>query len=155
MNIKIISTPQNKIRSNQLGDWWLFGDDTYVVHVLETLTPEGQLAVAIHELIEAVLCRKHGVNEHQVCAFDDHYEAERKEGQHTEDDEPGDHPLAPYRKEHQDATFVERAVCHVLGISWPMLWRLVPHSGEDRPRTSNPGPLPTESPEPPPQHALD
>jgi len=155
MNIRILSTPQEKIRASQMGDWWLFNDDTYVVHVLETLTPEAQLAVAIHELVEAVLCRKHGVREDQVCSFDEHYEAERQEGKHAEDDEPGDHSLAPYRKEHQDATFVERAVCHALGISWPMLWRLVPHSGEDRPKTPSPAPAQPEWSEPPPQHVLD
>lgn len=118
MKITIHSVPANRIRNEQCGDWWVFGSNQITVHVLEGLSPKAQLAVAIHELIEAWLCHKHRVTDEMVCRFDEQYEAERKEGKHKEDDEPGDDPRSPYRKEHMAATHVERAVCSAIGITW-------------------------------------
>ena len=115
--IQIVAVPQEKIRAEQVGDW-MYTNDSIVVYVLETLSPESQLAVAIHELQEAFLCRKKGITDFVVCAFDKQFEDERKNGHHNEDAEPGDDPRAPYREEHQAATFVERAVCAALGINW-------------------------------------
>lgn len=155
MNIKILSVPQDKIRSNQIGDWWYFGNGNCLIHVLESLSLEAQLAVAVHELVEAVRCSHHRVSDDAVCRFDDQYEAERKKGQHGEDDEPGDDPRSPYRAEHQDATFVERALCHVIGISWPTLEPLVLRLEEAPPRRPSLEPLLSLSSEPPPKHVLD
>lgn len=105
------------VRCDQCGDW-NYTDKVIIVTVRDDLPPKSQLAIAIHELIEAYLCRENRISDQSVCAFDQKYEAERKEGKHGENDEPGDDPRAPYREEHQIATFVERAVCHALGISW-------------------------------------
>lgn len=118
MNIVIKSAPQEKIRADQCGDWWVFGPNDILVHVLETMSPESQFAVAIHELVEAYLCRKDGITDESVCRFDEQYEAERKEGKHNSHDEPGDDPRAPYRKQHSAATFAERAICHAVDINW-------------------------------------
>lgn len=118
MKIVIHSVPQENIRSNQSGDWWVHGNAQCTVHVLDTLSLHSQLAVAIHELIEGFLCREHLVTDEMVCRFDDQYEAEREQGKHKDEDEPGDDPAAPYRQEHMAATHVERAVCHALGLSW-------------------------------------
>lgn len=118
MNIVIHSVPQHRIRAEQAGDWWLFGPNAITIHVLDTLSPESQFAVAIHELVEAYLCRKDGVNDEDVSSFDYRYEAERKEGKHGPEDEPGDDPRSPYRKQHSAATFVERAICHAIGLTW-------------------------------------
>lgn len=131
MKITIQSCPQERIRSNQSGDWWAHGEHQYTIHVLDTLLPESQLAIAIHELIEAYLCRKNGVTDGDVCAFDEHYEAERKEGKHKSDEEPGDDPGAPYRKEHAAATHVERAACHAFELSWQSHEQAVELSGGD------------------------
>jgi hypothetical protein len=117
MNVRIHSVPQHLIRSNQVGDWW-YNENDIAVHVLETMSPDSQLAVAIHELIEAWECRRHGITDKDVTAFDDQYEAERKEGKHRHDDEPGDDPRSPYRREHAAATHVERAVCAAVNLTW-------------------------------------
>lgn len=135
MNIAIHSVPQQRIRANQIGDWWSFGGGSFTIHALETLSPESQFAVIIHELVEAYLCRKRGVTDEVVSAFDEHYEAECKEGKHKPDDEPGDDLRSPYRTEHMAATFVERAVCHVLGISWPEHLPLEPALARDHQKT--------------------
>jgi hypothetical protein len=141
MTIVIQSTRQSKIRSFQSGDWWSHDHDEFTIHVLETMSPESQLAVAIHELVEAYLCRKHGVTDEMVCAFDDKYEAEREQGKHKDNDEPGDDPAAPYRQEHMMATHVERAVCHAIGLSWQEHEQSVIESGEDHPKMEVPDSL--------------
>lgn len=145
MTITIKSVPQNRIRADQAGDWWLFGDDI-VVHTLETFSKDDQFRIAIHELVEAYLCRGgdsrkgfyESVTEEQVCAFDYQYEAERKEGKHKEKDEPGDDPRSPYREQHSAATHVERATCHVLNIPYDLNWPAPsppePVKAEDRPQ---------------------
>ena len=117
MEIVIESTPQKILRSEQVGDWF-YTDSRIKVNVLKTLPLDSQLAVAIHELIEAWLCRRDNITDEVVCAFDDQYEAERKEGKHGEQDEPGDDPACPYREQHMAATHVERAVCAAIGLNW-------------------------------------
>lgn len=160
MVILIRSVPQAMIRCDQVGDWdynpklenVLYGHNgVIVVSVLDTISPEAQLAVAIHELIEAWQCRKAGITDETVCAFDQQYEAERKEGKHSETDEPGDDPRSPYREQHADATFVERAVCHVLNVNYSTLLQPGPQSGEDHQKTSSLEPPQCQSPESPPQ----
>jgi hypothetical protein len=46
------------------------------------------------------------------------FEDERKEGLHTDSEEPGDAVGAPYRKQHCIATAVERLLCAELGVDW-------------------------------------
>lgn len=118
MRCVIATAPKEFIRANQCGDWD-FGPETILASVsLELKDKKSQLAVGIHELIEAFLCREHGISDDDVMKFDLMYEKERKAGEHGDLDEPGDDERAPYRLEHQAATFVERAVCSALGIDW-------------------------------------
>lgn len=71
--------------------------------------------IAIHELLEALLCHERGIAEGSVTKFDEQFESLRPIGFTGE---PGDHPLAPYRKEHFFATSIERLVASELGIDW-------------------------------------
>ena len=154
MMIQVRSTPQAHIRADQVGDWW-FTRLSIVVHVLETMSPESQLAVAIHELVEAYLCREHGVSDKAVVAFDEQYEKERKEGKHSSADEPGDDPAAPYREEHRAATMVEKAVCEALGLSWQEHEQWLQELEENHQKMESPAPSPAEPPEPPLQDVPD
>lgn len=137
MKIEIYSVHKKLIRHDQVGDWW-YDNNSIKVHVLQTLSPDSQFAVAIHELTEAWECRKHGITDDQVCAFDQQYEAERKEGKHKEDDEPGDDPRSPYRKEHISATHVEYAACAAIGLNWKEHCQLDPGLEEGRPKIQSP-----------------
>jgi hypothetical protein len=53
-----------------------------------------------------------------IDAFDIQFEKDREEGKHTEDEEPGDGPQAPYHWGHQLATSIERIAAFTLGVSW-------------------------------------
>jgi hypothetical protein len=74
-----------------------------------------EFAVVVHELIEEMLCKLRGISEPDIKAFDEAYEAARPEGDVSE---PGDSPEAPYQKEHQFATKIERLLCEEMGVDW-------------------------------------
>lgn len=71
--------------------------------------------VALHELIEVLLCKKRGITTEEVDAFDKAFEANRES---DNDDEPGDDPSAPYRREHFFATNIECLMSAELGVDF-------------------------------------
>jgi len=77
-----------------------------------------EFLVAFHEMIEACLCRKRGITDEQVTAFDAMYEKERARGLHGPDDEDGDDERAPYKYEHAFATLLEKMMAAQLGVDW-------------------------------------
>ena len=93
------------MRYDTVGDWVSY--DKIIVADLKN--PEYEFAVALHEMVEAFLCYRHGITAEQVDEFDMAW---------TGDSEPGNDPSAPYHKEHLAATDVEIAVCKALGIDF-------------------------------------
>lgn len=73
------------------------------------------MLIAVHELVEVLLCKHDGVTQKSVDKFDMAYEKKRKP---NDDSEPGDNPKAPYVKQHCIATGVERILAAGLGVSW-------------------------------------
>lgn len=73
------------------------------------------MAVAIHELIEVLLCRLSKVSQKKVDKFDIAYEKKRKKGDVSE---PGDQFEAPYFKQHQYATYIERLFIAMCNEKW-------------------------------------
>lgn len=63
--------------------------------------------VALHELVESHICRKRGISEPDIKAYD---------MAHPESDDPGGLPDCIYRKEHQFAEKIEYMVMKELGI---------------------------------------
>lgn len=99
--------PEDEMRQSGLGDWW-FEADTLHIRAVEG---EDAFLVALHELVEAVLCEAHGVSTKQVDDFDNLFDAE----EHEDHDEPGDDPRAPYRTEHRQAMLIEHLMANFLG----------------------------------------
>jgi hypothetical protein len=91
------------------GDWQYDQDGVLCVRVSNTGIELDSILVGIHEVVEAVLCKVHGVREADVDAFDSTFAG---------DGEPGEDPLAPYRNEHAVADVVERAVAQAAGVPW-------------------------------------
>ena len=112
MNISIYKTAAEYQRYATWGDWYYEdnGDLTIVVSndVPELPTDEHQTLVAIHELVESMLCKRRGIPQEQVDTFD---------MDHPECDEPGDLPTCPYRREHRFAMLIEHMIAHELGIT--------------------------------------
>lgn len=102
-------------RYDTCGDWYAEGN-VWRVRVSQLGDWRMAFLVALHEQIEQALCAARGISEDVVTAFDLGFEASRVDGNY---DEPGDHPAAPYRKEHRFATHIERMVAKELGVNWP------------------------------------
>jgi len=74
-----------------------------------------EFLVGMHEAIEAYLAIHAGVSPEAADKFDRAYEAKRKAG---DDSEPGDNRKAPYYRQHQIATGIERLLAVELGVDW-------------------------------------
>lgn len=71
--------------------------------------------VAVHELVEKILCDARGISNDSIDTFDVAFEANRPNGN---DDEPGHDPTAPYHAEHVFAECIERLLAKELGVDW-------------------------------------
>jgi hypothetical protein len=85
----LVNGPLMLIEVDDLGDW------------------RKELVVAIHEMVEAALCKHRGIPESVVSDFDK---------SHLDSPQPGDEPDAPYRREHEFATDIERLIARELDV---------------------------------------
>lgn len=115
--ITITTVPHDQQRYETVGDWLTVGKDL-VIRVSDMGRPDYEFCVGLHELIEAYLCKRAGITDEAVTAFDVQFEKDRAAGLHRSDEEPGDHPDAPYRLQHQFATKIEKLLAAQLGLDW-------------------------------------
>jgi hypothetical protein len=115
MKIQLRTIPHSEQRYETVGDWENLPDGSLRISVSDMGNDDYAFLVAIHELVEVWLCNKRGITDEAVSAFDIEYEKNRPEG---DESEPGDHPDAPYRKEHFFATNIERMIALELGVDW-------------------------------------
>jgi hypothetical protein len=108
MNIHIEFIPASQMRYSTIGDWFE-RDGSLVIQVADMGNEQYNQLIALHELVEVMLCRHRGISQQAVDEFD---------MSHPEVIEPGDEPDAPYQNEHCFATAVERMVCAAMGIPW-------------------------------------
>ncbi len=114
----------SKMRYPTAGDWTIDPDHALVIVVADTGDWRYNLLIALHETVEAALCHHRGISEAAVTAFDKGHELQRRiaaEGMPADpyvSAEPGDHPAAPYRREHFFATSIERLMAAELGVDW-------------------------------------
>jgi hypothetical protein len=115
MEIHIKTIPHSEQRYDTCGDYFLDDNGVMQIRVSDIGMPLSEHLVAIHELIEVVMCIVKGITIRTIDDFDIAFEKNRKEGDLSE---PGFDPEAPYRHEHAIATAVEMIICAHLGISW-------------------------------------
>ncbi len=109
--IRFIPREEMRPEVTGLGDWW-FAEKT--LHIRAVGEGDAAFLVALHEMIEAVLCNAAGITTDQVDSFDTRYEQKEDRG---EEEEPGDAPDCPYRAQHRQAMLVEHLVAHFLGLT--------------------------------------
>jgi hypothetical protein len=114
MRITIETIPHASQRYPTVGDWMFIEPNELRIRVSEMGDWRKEAAVAVHELVEAILCRNDGVSEAAVDAFDRSFDPEPD----AFNQEPGDDPGAPYHRQHCFATAVERMLIAALGVSW-------------------------------------
>lgn len=137
LGITIRTIPHNEQSYQTSGNWWFTPD--LEVRVSNMGNDKFESLVGVHETIEALLCRAAGIDEEDVSKFDKLYEDARPDninsgtrisglnklaelfGCDCEPDvesEPGDDIHAPYYRQHQLATSVERMLAAEMGVSW-------------------------------------
>ena len=115
MEIHIKTIPHSRQRYETVGDYWLDRKGVLQIRVSNMKSEISEQLVAIHELVEFVMCKWRELDIKEIDKFDKEFEAKRKKGN---TDEPGFDPKAPYRNEHAMATAVELMICSKLGIPW-------------------------------------
>lgn len=127
--IEVDLIPHSQQRYDTVGDW-IFHDDqkltinisnlhdqagisendyTYKHSMGKTSIADSHVLVAVHEIIEAVLCRARGITDEVVTAWDK---------QHEDHPDPGSIPGCPYYAEHMYATMIEKSLASELDMSW-------------------------------------
>ncbi len=124
-DIKMRRVRHSEQRYKTVGDWQVEDNIQFrgdkdcngliTVKTSELGNEDYEFLICLHELVEGWLCRKRGITDEAVTRFDKKFEAKRKKGNN---DEPGDDPKAPYRKEHFLATNIERIMAAELGVDW-------------------------------------
>lgn len=110
LTLHVYALPHAEQRYDTCGDWHTWSSGTTSVYVSAMSDRRHMLLVAIHELIEAELCRHRGIADERVTHFDTNFAG---------DGEPGDSPRAPYHREHVFASRVEEMLAHELDVDWP------------------------------------
>jgi hypothetical protein len=111
-SIHVAVVPQSEIRNNGVGDYFAtsqYGD--VHIYVADSLSPNEQVAVSVHEIIELLILEAAGIPISLVDQYDSDFEMTHGKT----DEEPGDQPDCPYRFAHVAATAVEDAVLAALG----------------------------------------
>ncbi len=112
LSIQVFSTPHKAQRYETLGDWYWDRYGQLVIKVSRSGNWRSELAIAMHEILEALLCNEQRIPTQAVDEFDMRFLAEGGLG------EPGDAPDCPYRDQHAKADKLERFVCELLNLPW-------------------------------------
>lgn len=117
MNIFKKVIPNQEQRYPTVGDWWVDENGDLQIRVSAMGNPKYEFLVGYHEEAEAVLCIARGIDEKEITEFDIKYENDRDAGLHSDEDDPGFDPDAPYRMEHHTADIIEFIMAHELGVN--------------------------------------
>ncbi len=104
MKITIETIPHLEQRYNTCGDWVFDSDGNLTIRVSDTGNWRYGACLALHELVEALLCKSSGVTTEQVDVFDINWKP------FGSFEEPGEDPRAPYFAEHNQAVLIEQQV---------------------------------------------
>ena len=108
LKIEIETIPHSQQRYDTAGDWYFEGG-VLKIKVSDLGNEPQEFCVALHELVEVMLCKHRGVTQEEVDAFDLAFSGPG---------EPGDDLCAPYFREHQFSMGMERLYASQVGLNW-------------------------------------
>ena len=109
--IVIKKIPHKKQRLNDVGDYFI-KNGVLEIRVSEEVGFWESLLIAIHELIEVLLCLKKGLSIKKIDEWD------MKDSKKDDYPETGLNPKCPYHKEHMIALGVEHILAPFLKVDW-------------------------------------
>ncbi len=108
-NISVKIIPHSKQRYETSGDYWIDRRGTIQIRISKSRNWRHEALLLMHELTEMLLCIDRGVSFKAIDRFDMNFKG---------DGEPGDDPRAPYYRQHQFATKIERLLAKELRVNW-------------------------------------
>lgn len=108
----VLTIPHSWQEYDTCGNWKFTKSGVLIVLVSDLEDELSEFLVALHEIIEATLCKHRGISEKKITDFDLWWD------KHFDKGESGFHPKAPYRKEHAFATKMEKMLAKELGVNW-------------------------------------
>ncbi len=120
MRVVIDFIPHNEQRYPTLGDWEkkeVDGQEVMLIRISKLGVRESEIAIAVHELIEALLCDHDEITSKEVDDWDFAFVEGQRKGEIGKDEEPGDHPKAPYHLQHVIAQRIENELVHSVGMT--------------------------------------
>jgi hypothetical protein len=112
-------TSKTLLRNDGLGDYYETPEGDWNVLAVAMKNALHSQLILTHEFVEVILIQAAGIPEPVIDAWDAYFEVLRAHGLVGPDDEPGDDPRAPYYKQHQVASKIERIVCEEgFDLSW-------------------------------------
>jgi hypothetical protein len=114
VTIHVEVIPHESQRYSTCGDW-TFEGDSLKIFVSDMGDEKSNMLVAVHEIVESLLCRWAGIQQKDVDVFDIEFEKNRTD---ESLEEPGDSPDAPYNVQHRIADTVERLMALHVGVHW-------------------------------------
>ena len=136
MKILIETVAHSAQRYDTCGDWTVSPEGNWTIKVSSLHNWRHELLIAIHELVEMTLCRDKEITAKEVDDFDIDYQRKLehlaqcnngtvcRDADHeelrveTSAEEPGDSVNAPYYKQHQIASAVERLLAAEMKVDW-------------------------------------
>ena len=110
MRVEIKTVDPAAMRYPTAGDWEWLPDGALMLKIPEYGGRDvSVLLVAIHEMVEAYLCKRDGISDDAVTEFD---------VKNPLLEEPGDDPRAPYHRQHMIAMALEREAAIATSTDW-------------------------------------
>ena len=107
--ITISCIPHEKQRYPTTGDWLFTRAGDLTISVSDTGVQHYNFLLALHEMIEAYLCKAAGISGSVVDNWD---------LAHLDSKNPGGLPGCPYAKQHEIAELIEYLVAKKLDVDW-------------------------------------
>jgi hypothetical protein len=117
--IEVRTLPHAKQRYDTIGDYEEVDNGRAVAFRISAMPDwRSEAAVLIHELVEYLLVKRARIKLEDIDFFDIDFESRRGIDFMDTGQEAGDDPAAPYFKQHQFATIIERLFVRELGLTW-------------------------------------
>lgn len=110
--VEISVVEHSKQRYDTCGDW-KFEDGVLKIYISDLKDERYNFLVAIHELIEAVLCDNDGITTEQVDTYDMNHQDDK-----LGSDCFSDHPNSPIFLRHGDALSIEWLLARLMNVDW-------------------------------------
>ena len=122
MKIAIITIDPSENRYGTVGDWLWANENNLLVTTTRCGNKDTEFLVGAHEMIEAYLCQRDGIDEEVVSNWDI---------AHPDAEEPAEVEGSPYMDQHSIATQIELKMCAGLGMDWNNHNRWVQNAGDE------------------------